>query len=137
MNRVYIPQKKENKYHAKKVKEDGVVYASKKEHRRYCELKMLERAGKISNLRTQVKYELIPSQWEEIETDEVYVRGSKTGQKKKKKKCVEQGVSYIADFVYCEGDKEIVEDAKGMRPSDYVIKRKLMLYILGIKVVEV
>lgn len=137
MNRVYIPQKKENKYHAKKVKEDGEVYASKKEHRRHCELKLLERAGKISNLRTQVKYELIPSQWEEIETGEVYVRGPKKGQKKKKKKCVEQGVSYIADFVYCEGGKEIVEDAKGMRPSDYIIKRKLMLYMLGIKVVEV
>ena len=49
MNRVYIPQKKENKYHAKKVKEDGEVYASKKEHRRYCELKLLERAGKINS----------------------------------------------------------------------------------------
>lgn len=136
MNRVYIPQKKENKYHAEKVKIDGEVFASKKEHRRHCELKLLERAGKISNLRTQVKYELIPSQWEEIETDEVYVKGTKKGQKKNKK-CVERGVSYIADFVYCEGGKEIVEDAKGMRPSDYIIKRKLMLYILGIKVVEV
>ena len=138
MNRIYIPHKKENKYNAEKVKADGQVHASKKEYRRYCELKLLERAGKISNLRTQVKYELIPSQWEEVETDNVYVRGPKKGQKKKKRVCIEQGVSYVADFVYDdERGKTIVEDAKGMRPAEYIIKRKLMLYVHKIKVVEV
>jgi hypothetical protein len=131
----YIPDKK-NKYHAEKVKVDGEVHASKKEYQRFCELNLLERIGKINNLRRQVKFELVPSQWEEVETDDYYLRGPKKGQPKKKRVCVEQAVSYIADFVYEENGNEIVEDTKGMRLADYIIKRKLMLYVHGIKVVE-
>ena len=106
------------KYKNKKVKYDGMVFDSLKEYNRYKELKILERAGAIEDLRTQVKYILIPSQ---------YLNG----------KCIERECSYIADFVYTENGKKVVEDTKGFRTKDYIIKRKLMLYIHKIKITEV
>lgn len=113
--------RKQSKYRNKRAKgADGTVYASKHERARYPELLLLERAGKISNIQRQVKYQLLPPQ-----------RGADG-------KIVERGVDYIADFVYTTADGlTIVEDAKGVRTKDYIIKRKLMLYIYGIKVVEV
>lgn len=102
-----------NKYHAKKTVLDGMMFDSRRESNRYAELKLLQRAGKIKNLRRQVPFELIPSQ---------------DG---------ERAVKYIADFVYEENGKEVVEDAKGFRPKEYIIKRKLMLWVHGIKVREV
>lgn len=106
------------KYKNKKVKYDGMVFDSLKEYNRYKELKLLERAGAIEDLRTQVKYILIPSQ---------YLNG----------KCVERECSYIADFVYIENGEKVVEDTKGFKTKDYIIKRKLMLFIHGIKITEV
>lgn len=96
-------------------------YASAREAKRAAELKLLERAGRITNLREQVKYELIPKQ---------------NG---------ERACSYIADFVYREipEDKSLemrrdtVEDAKGYRDPVYRIKRKLMLHVHGIRIREV
>ena len=108
---------KKSKYYNKKVTYDGVKFDSIKEARRYQELKLLLRAGAISDLRLQVPYELIPAQ---------YING----------KCVERSVKYIADFVYTENGKEIVEDAKGVRTDTYKIKRKLMLYVYGIRLKE-
>lgn len=102
-----------NKYHAKKTILDGMVFDSRREANRYAELKLLQRAGEIKNLRCQVPFELIPSQ---------------DG---------ERAVKYIADFVYEENGKEVVEDSKGFHPKDYIIKRKLMLWVHGIKVREV
>lgn len=117
------------KYGSKKVTIDGIVFDSKKEANRYCELKLLERAGRITNLELQKPFELIPTQ-REPETM------TKTG-KVKQGKVIEQSVKYIADFVYTENGKTVVEDTKGYKTKDYIIKRKLMLYVYGIKIKEV
>lgn len=117
-----------NKYHAKKIVTDEGVFDSRKEYKRWCDLKMLERAGKISALRRQVGYELIPVQREPD------VIGPKGGIKKGK--VIEHPCTYKADFVYEEGHKTIVEDVKGMRTPEYIIKRKLMLHVFGIRIKE-
>lgn len=117
---------------------DGITFQSSREARRYIELKVLLRAGEISDLELQKKYELIPAQYEYISTGEVYVRGPNKGKPKLKKKCVEEAVNYYADFVYKDNKtgKVIVNDAKGYRTEKYIIKRKLMLYIYNIKILE-
>lgn len=106
-----------SKYGAKKATVNGKTFDSKKEAKRYEELALLERAGKVSNLETQVKFELLPSQ---------RVDG----------KVVERAVNYKADFVYLENGKKVVEDTKGFKTPEYIIKRKLMLYVHGIQVKE-
>lgn len=123
-----------NKYHAKKTVREGQVFDSKREAKRYTELLILQRAGKISDLRTQVEYELIPAQ---REPDTVGSRGGI-----KRGKVIERAVKYVADFVYVdENGTEIVEDAKGYKDGQayalFVIKRKLMLYTHHIHVREV
>ena len=121
-----------NKYHSQKCMAGGIQFDSKKEARRYGELLLLERAGAITGLRRQVKYILIPAQYEE------YERYGKNGNRLKDgKRLLEKECAYIADFVYSENGKMVVEDTKGMRTKDYVIKRKLMLYIRGIRIREV
>lgn len=103
-----------NKYRNEKVVVDGQSFDSKKEYYRYCDLKLLERAGEIFDIKRQVKYELIPKQ-----------QG-------------ERAVYYIADFVYKDKrGKTVVEDTKGVRTKEYIIKRKLMLYRYNIKILEV
>ena len=104
---------------------------------------LLEKAGKITDLQRQVRFNLIPAQYETIETGEFYKIGAKKGHPKTKQVCVEHSVDYIADFVYTENGKLTVEDVKGYRnPSTsvyayFVTKRKLMLYIHGIRIKEV
>ncbi len=119
------------KYNNRTVTFDGMKFDSLKEYSRYTELKLLERAGKIKELRRQVPYELIPAQ---READVIGKRGGV-----KKGALIERAVTYIADFVYydCESGKEIVEDTKGMRTKEYIIKRKLMLHIHGIRIREI
>ena len=107
-----------SKYRNKKIVVNGITFDSKKEARRYTELLLLERAGAIQELRRQVKFELIPSQ-------------------RYDGKVVERPCSYVADFVYRENGNLIVEDTKGLKTRDYIIKRKLMLYLCGIKIREV
>ena len=108
---------------------DGRVFDSKKEVNRYIELKHLERIGAISNLELQKPFELIPVQ---REPSTLTKRG-----KEKKGKVIERAVSYIADFVYMQNGKMVVEDTKGFRTTDYIIKRKLMLYVYGIQIREI
>ena len=121
-----------NKYKAIKTCVNGIEFDSRKEARRYQELLLLERAGVILNLRRQVKYELIPAQYETVE------RYGKKGQRLKDgQKLLEKECSYIADFVYEENGKTVVEDTKGIKTKDYIIKRKLMLHKYGIKIKEV
>lgn len=98
------------------VKTNG--YASKREAIHATELKLLERAGKITNLREQVKFELIPAQ---------YIDG----------KCVERACTYIADFVFVENGQEVVADAKGYREPTYRLKRKMALFLKGIRIREI
>lgn len=122
-----------NKFGNRKVTIDGMTFDSKHEYQRWCELKLLVRAGKIHDLHRQVKFELVPAQYE------TYERFSEKSGKRLTdgKRCVEKAVTYIADFVYWEGDKMIVEDAKGVKTEGYIIKRKLMLERHGVKIVEV
>lgn len=103
-----------NKYGAKKIKDPatGYVFDSKKEFIRWCELRIMERGGKISGLKRQVKYELIPKQ---------------TG---------ERACYYVADFVYRQDGNTVVEDCKGYRTDAYKIKKKLMLQVHGIRIYE-
>lgn len=126
-----------SKYNSKKTIIDGISFDSAKEAKRYRELKLLEKVGEIRNLQLQVKYPLIPSQYEE--TGETYTRGSHKGEKKKR--LIERPVSYVADFVYEESGKTVVEDVKGYRGGGayavFKIKRKLMLWVHGIRVREV
>jgi polysaccharide deacetylase 2 family uncharacterized protein YibQ len=124
-----------NKYGNKKVVYDGIEFDSRREMYRYMDLKLLEHCGAIKDLRRQVTYELLPVQREK--STKVYKKGRKKGQPIEGK-IIEKAVTYVADFVYVDNatGKEVVEDAKGMRTRDYIIKRKLMLYIHGIKIRE-
>lgn len=124
------------KYNASKVVYDGITFDSKKECKRYMELKLLERGGVIKDLRLQVEFELIPNQYT---TEKRY---GKNGQRLKDKQVLlERKCSYIADFVYIlnETGETIVEDAKSpiTRTPEYRIKKKLMLYRYGIRIREV
>ncbi len=118
--------RKANKYHAKRVG----THASQKEHNRAATLKLWQRAGVISNLREQVSFELIPAQYGECGTD---LKG------KPVRVCLERACKYIADFVYTDKKtgQTIVEDTKGVLTEVYKIKRKLMLYVHGIRIKEV
>lgn len=110
--------KQSNKYHSRKITVNGETFDSLKEYHRFVDLSLLEKQGKIEKLQRQVSYLLIPSQ---------YIDG----------KCVERACKYKADFVYSENGNVVVEDAKGYRTKDYIIKRKLLLYMYGIKIKEV
>lgn len=110
--------RRQTKYGSRAVTLNGEKFDSHKEARRYGELVLLEKAGQISSLERQVRFELIPSQY----------RGGR---------CVERAVHYIADFVYYEDGEKIVEDSKGFRTKDYIIKRKLMLLVHNIRIKEV
>ena len=123
-----------NKYHNQKITIDGVTFDSKKEARRFQELKILEKAGQISKLERQVKFTLIPAQ---REPDTIGARGGR-----KPGKLIERECAYFADFAYIEkqenGEKVVVvEDTKGMKTPEYIIKRKLMLYRFGIRIREI
>lgn len=127
---------KSTKYFSKKMIVDGIKFDSQKEAKRYSELRLLESAGKIRNLQLQVPYILIPAQYEE--TIEYTPKRKK---EKRVKKLVEEKLKYIADFVYEQDGEIIVEDVKGYRKSGaytiFIIKRKLMLWVYGIKVKEI
>lgn len=126
-----------NKYGNRKVVIDGILFDSQREANRWCELSLLQRAGAIRNLERQVKFELIPAQYE------VFARYSGKTEKRLKdgKRLVEKACTYIADFTYEQrsGDtwEKVVEDAKGCRTEVFRIKKKLMLYVHGIRIVEV
>lgn len=108
------------KYGNRVVNYDGHKFDSQAEARRYAELSLLLRAGKISDLELQKKYVLIPSQ--------------RAGGR-----VIERECSYYADFAYIdvETGEAVVEDVKGARTKEYIIKRKLMLWVHGIRVREV
>ena len=123
-----------SKYHAKKVRYNGIEFDSKKEMQRYAELRLLVKAGKIADLQLQKVFELIPAQYET--SADFYTKGKNKGERKKGK-CIEKAVTYKADFVYTdENGYTVVEDTKGFKTKDYVIKRKLMLFVHGIRIIE-
>ena len=110
-----------NKYGNRRVVTEDGTFDSVKEHRRWMELKLLQRAGEIRELRRQVPFVIIPVQKDE------------------KGKVIERETRYIADFVYREtkDNRLVVEDTKGMKTKEYILKRKLMLYRNGIRIREV
>ena len=112
---------RKSKYGAQKTEYDGIMFDSKREALRWRELALLQRAGEITDLRRQVKYILVPAQVDE------------------NGKIAERAVSYVADFVYSDmrSGETVVEDAKGMHTREYIIKRKLMRYVHGIRIREV
>lgn len=118
-----------SKYHSRKITRDGITFDSMKEYKRYNELLLLQRAGAIQDLQRQVEFVLIAAQ---REPDTIGKRGGVI-----KGKTIEQKCSYVADFVYTENGKTIVEDTKGFRTKDYILKRKMMLYFHGIRIREV
>ena len=101
---------KQPKYRNEKAMVDGIVFASKREARRYQELRLEEKAGEIADLRLQVRYLLT-------------INGV-------------QICHYVADFVYQRDGQTVVEDAKGFRNRVYLLKRSLMLALHGINIVE-
>lgn len=114
-----LGEKKPEKYRNRKCKWMGITFASIRERDRYIFLSAEAQAGRIHNLRRQVKFQLIPKQ---------YVNG----------KLVERECAYIADFVYTDPyGVTVVEDAKGMRTREYIAKRKMMLEKYGIQIREV
>ena len=118
---------KKHKYNAKRVKLDEIVFPSQKEANRYAQLSLLQKGGVISCLEMQKEFLLIPAQFEHQEfADDPKRRG----------RCLERAVKYKADFSYVENGKLVVEDTKGVRTPEYVIKRKLMLLVHGIKIRE-
>lgn len=116
-----------NKYGNNKIVWDGETFDSQAEFGRYRELLWLQRHGDITELRRQVRFELVPSG------------------KDDHGKVIERPVYYIADFVYIDKDDQlVVEDVKGgrgkekgTRTPEYVIKRKLMLWRHGIRIREI
>nr|DAT45556.1 MAG TPA: Endonuclease [Caudoviricetes sp.] len=104
-----------SKYHAKRTTVDGITFDSKREADRYLVLKSMEEDGIIEDLRRQVRYELVPA----FDADGRHYRP----------------VYYVADFVYVENGKEVVEDVKGMRTDVYRLKSKLFARRYG-KVVK-
>ena len=109
-----------SKYGNKKTVVDGITFDSQREAQRWFELRLLERGKEISNLMRQVPYQLIPAQ---------RING----------KVVEKAVDYIADFTYTDNrtGETVIEDAKGVRTKEYILKRKMMLYFHGIQIKEV
>lgn len=99
-----------NKYKNKKIVMDGIEFDSRLEANRYCQLKILERAREIKDLRIQVEFVIQPS----------YKKNNKTI----------RAIKYIADFVYYDVKKKktIIEDTKGFRNEVYRIKKKLFEY---------
>ena len=106
---------RKSKYRSIKTTVDGITFDSKKEAKRYQELKLLQRANKIKNLRLQVSYVLIEK--------------SRYGRQ----------IKYIADFVYYDKElkQEVVQDTKGFRTDVYRLKKRLMAERYGIEIKEI
>jgi hypothetical protein len=108
----FIRKTKQSKYRNVKTTVDGITFASKREANRYAELKLMEAAGEIELLGTQVRFEIV-------------VNGEKIG-------------AYVADFSYWDKDgNNVVEDAKGVRTPVYKLKKKLVKALYGVDIQEV
>lgn len=105
-----------SKYHAKKTVVDDITFDSRREACRYLTLKGMEENGAIEDLRRQVSYELVPA----FDVDGRHYRP----------------VYYVADFVYVEDGRTVVEDVKGMRTDVYKLKSKLFARRYGMSIKE-
>lgn len=118
-----VKKPKRSKYGNHKVMVDGILFDSQKEGDRYQELKTLQQYGVIRDLNRQVSFELIPTQKDE------------------NNRVIERACTYKADFVYTDAKtgKRVVEDVKSeaTKTAVYKIKKKLLLYVHGIRITEV
>lgn len=124
---------KGNKYGNKKVEYDGLKFDSKKEKDRYIFLKAQEKIGNIQDLQLQVKYELIPAIKEE------YVEHLKT-KDRVKTRTVQLAITYTCDFQYYKNGELVIEDVKSspkMLAKEYVLKKKILFALKGLKITEV
>lgn len=122
--------RRRSKYGSEKFTVLGITFDSKKEGMHYLRLLDMEKRGEIHNLRRQVPFELLPA----IYREEVVHLKTKD---KIVKKCVQKSVKYVADFVYEKDGKEVIVDTKGVRTPEYILKKKMMLALLGITITEV
>ena len=109
-----------SKYNSRKTVIDDITFDSKKEAKRYVELKKKEEEGEITDLRLQVPFELVPSFTIEID-----------GKKRRRR-----NIRYIADFTYYENGQKVVEDVKGRKTEIYKLKKKLFEYKYKITIKE-
>ena len=109
------------KYRNEKVVLDGIKFDSRREADRYAHLKFLKRLGEIEKLELQKKFVLVPAQ------------------RNKAGKVTERAITYRADFYYFDKrqGKWVVEDAKGVKTDVYKMKKKLMLSVHGLEIMEV
>lgn len=94
-----------SKFNNRKVKADGHTFDSDAEYRRYCQLRLLERAGEIADLRLQFPVELMPP---------VRVKPAI------------RAITYIPDFVYIEGGVTVIEDVKGVETDVFSLKWNML-----------
>ncbi len=108
-----------SKYNSKKTTIDGITFDSKKEAARYVDLKLLEKAGVIKDLDLQPKFQLQPTY-------------SKNGKKVK-------AIFYKADFQYFDNEKKkiVVEDVKGIRTREYLLKKKIFEFVYALTITEI
>ena len=99
---------KQNKYKNKEATYEGIKFDSIKERNYYIKLQTLQNYGKISELKTQVKFELQPS---------FEFKGKKI-----------RPITYIADFTYIENGELHIVDTKGFKTKEYLLKKKMMMY---------
>lgn len=104
---------------------DALLWDSESEYQRWCELKLLEKKGEISELIRQVPYHFDvivahPEDWDI---------------------CQRSNMTYVADFTYYDyfgGTFRgfVVEDSKGYRTREYKKKKMMMKKIYGIDIKE-
>lgn len=114
------------KYKSVKIDTPDGTFDSKREYKRWMELQMMERNGYISDLRRQVPFELIPAI---KEPDTVGPKGGI-----KKGRTIQKACMYVADFVYDQDGKTIVEDAKGFKTKEFLLKAKILRWRFGIDI---
>jgi hypothetical protein len=122
-----------SKYGNSKVEYQGIKFDSKREMQRYIILKDAENKGLISDLRMQVKFELIPA------VKETYIQHLKT-KDKECTKTLQLPITYTCDFAYIKDNELVIEDvkiSKSMLPKEYVLKKKMMFALKGIKIREI
>jgi hypothetical protein len=126
-------QRKKTKYKNTKVEYGGLKFDSKKEMQRYIVLRKAEEDGLISDLKTQVRYELIPA------VKETYIKHLKT----KDKECertIQLPITYTCDFQYIKNGELVIEDVKAspkMLPKEFTLKEKLLFWRYGIKIMKI
>lgn len=128
-----IKRKKGQKYHNSIVEFQGQKFASKREMQRYIFLKEAEERGLISDLKCQVKYELIPA----IKEEEVVHLKTKD---KIVERTVQLAINYVADFEYQKNGERVVEDvkiSKALIPKEFALKSKLFRWKYGFSIRQV